>query len=293
MATSQHKLLLAIALLIGASSANTVQAAVEDKPPFFRIDYQGQTAYLLGSIHVGQADFYPMAKQIEAKFDSSASLAVEADAASADIMALIKKYGLKQVAMDDETQSVLDEYCKTQSRVCASLGGFSPWLQSMQLGMNRFEELGYSANYGVDQVLISKNRGRPLLELESTEFQFQLLSSFDEEAQLGMVREAIESPDDDMHGLVQAWRTGDAAHIDELMEGQLTDDGDMLMLEKLLWQRNVTMADRIRELMAAPDTPQPMFIVIGAGHLVGGKSIPLELIDHGAKVKNCWEKHCN
>ncbi len=292
MATSQHRRILGIALLISIGWANTVLAAVEDKPPFFRVDYQDQTAYLLGSIHVGKADFYPMAKQIEAKFESAAALVVEADAASADIMALIKKYGLKQVAMDDETQSVLDEYCQTKTRVCAALAGFSPWLQSMQLGMNRFEELGYSANYGVDQVLISKNRGRPLLELESTEFQFQLLSSFDEESQLGMVREAIESPDDEMHELVSAWRSGDEQHIAELMERQMSDDEDTVMLEKLLWQRNVDMADRIVQLMADTSTPQPMFIVIGAGHLVGDKSIPIELVKHGVKVKNCWEKQC-
>ena len=292
MATSQYKLLLALGALLCAGYISPSQAAVDDKPPFFQVEYQGQTAYLLGSIHVGEASFYPMAEIIEAKFDSAASLVVEADAASADIMALIKKYGLHPLDMDEDTQAVLEEYCKTKAHVCASLANFSPWLQSMQLGMNRFEELGYSANYGVDQVLISKNKGRPLLELESTEFQFKLLASFDEASQWEMVREAIASPDEDMHGLVSAWRSGDEQHIADLMEGQMSEGDDTQMLEKLLWQRNVNMAIKIRDLMRDTSTKQPMFIVIGAGHLVGGRSIPIELNQHGAKVKNCWQQAC-
>ncbi|MPY25932.1 TraB/GumN family protein [Shewanella psychropiezotolerans] len=293
MATSRHRLLLGVVWLVFSGFTASAQAAVEDRPPFFQLDYQGQTAYLLGSIHVGQANFYPMAPLIESKFESAGSLVVEADAASADIMALIRKYGLNKLPIDVETKTVLDAYCKQRASVCATLSGFAPWLQSMQLGMNRFEELGYSAEYGVDQRFIASNQGRPLLELESTEFQFRLLSSFDEKSQWAMVREAIESPDEDMRGLVTAWRTGDAAHIAELMEGQMSDEEDLLMLDKLLWQRNIDMAARIRELMLEPGIQQPLFIIIGAGHLVGARSIPMEMTQHGAKVTSCWQLECD
>lgn len=34
-------------------------AVAADTPPFYQINYQGKTAYLLGSIHVGQPDFLP------------------------------------------------------------------------------------------------------------------------------------------------------------------------------------------------------------------------------------------
>lgn len=293
MATSRHRLLLGVIWLAFSGFMASTQAAVEDRPPFFKIDYQDQTAYLLGSIHVGRADFYPMAAMIESKFESAGSLVVEADAGSADIMALIRKYGLNTLPIDVETKTVLDAYCKPRGSVCAALSGFAPWLQSMQLGMNRFEALGYSAGYGVDQRFIANNQGRPLLELESTEFQFQLLSSFDEESQWAMVREAIESPDEDMHGLVTAWRTGDAAHIAELMEGQMSDEEDIFMLDKLLWQRNIDMAAKIRELMQEPSTQQPLFIIIGAGHLVGDRSIPMEMTQYGAKVTSCWPQACD
>ncbi|BAJ00305.1 TraB/GumN family protein [Shewanella violacea] len=293
MATSRHRLLLCLVWFTFSGFIPSALAGVEDRPPFFQIDYQGKTAYLLGSIHVGQADFYPMAPLIESKFESAGSLVVEADAASADIVALIRKYGLNTLPIDLETKTELDAYCKPRASACAALSGFAPWLQSIQVGMNRFEELGYSASYGVDQRFITMNRDRPLLELESTEFQFNLLASFDEKSQWAMVREAIESPDEDMHGLITAWRTGDTAHIAELMEGQMLEEGDTLMLDKLLWRRNIDMAARIRYLMQEPDTQHPLFIIIGAGHLVGDKSIPMEMTQHGAKIASCWQQGCD
>lgn len=292
MATS--KLSGILTLVWGACLACTfsVQAAPEDNPPFYQIEYKGNTAYLLGSIHVGKADFYPMATQIESLFDSAASLVVEADTDNADISALINQYGLKSVSADMKTQAQLDHYCDTRGKMCAAMKGFAPWLQSMQLSLARFEKLGYTAPYGIEQRFISKNRGRPLLELESTEFQFQLMSSFNDETQWKMVREAIEAPDDEMHSLVNAWRNGDEMHLNELMEGQMIDGDDLLMVEKFLWQRNLNMATRIRELMEAESTPQPMFIMVGAGHVVGPKSIVKELINKGAEVNDCWKHSC-
>ncbi|WP_299790444.1 TraB/GumN family protein [uncultured Shewanella sp.] len=293
MATSQVKRLVVMIWAFVSMGLASVQAAPLDTPPFYKIEYKGKVSYLLGSIHVGKADFYPMAAQIESIFDSAASLAVEADAASEDIPSLIRKYGIGQAPIDAETQAILDGYCKKRLNECAALRGYAPWLQSMQLGMARFEALGYSAVYGVEQVLISKNRGRPLLELESTEFQFRLMASFDSDTQWSMVKEAIEGPDEDMHGLISSWRTGDEQHLAELMEGQMSDGDDTELLEKILWQRNVDMAQRIRELMLDPDTPQPMFIAVGAGHVVGERSMVLEMQKHGARTTNCWKHQCS
>lgn len=292
MATSQLSGILALMWGVCLVCSFSVLAAPEDTPPFYKIEYKGNTAYLLGSIHVGKADFYPMADQIESLFASAESLVVEADTDNADISGLINQYGSKSVSADMKTQALLDRYCHSKEKMCASIKGFSPWLQSMQFSMARFEKLGLTAPYGVEQIFISKNRGRPLLELESTEFQFQLMSSFSDETQWKMVKEAIEAPDDEMHSLVNAWRSGDEVQLNQLMEGQMIDDGDLLMVEKFLWQRNLNMANKIRELMTAESTPQPMFIMVGAGHVVGPKSIVNELIKRGATLSLCWEHSC-
>jgi uncharacterized protein YbaP (TraB family) len=270
----------------------SVQADPEDRPPFYKIEYKGKTAYLLGSMHVGKADFYPMDPQIESIFNAASSLVVEADTDNADISALINQYGLTSSVADVKTQALLDSYCKTREKMCAAMVGFSPWLQSMQFGMGRFAALGYTVDYGVEQRFISQNKGRPLLELESAEFQFQLMSSFSNSKQWEMVAEAIQAPDDEMLSLVSAWRSGDEQQLNELMEGQLNDSDDRQMIELILWQRNIGMTKKIRHLMEAESTPQPMFILVGAGHVVGPKSIVQELLKAGGEVSNCWKHTC-
>ncbi|MFT5234973.1 MAG: hypothetical protein ACI8SK_001007 [Shewanella sp.] len=292
MATSQLSGILALMWGVCLVCSLSVEAAPEDKPPFYKIEYKGKTAYLLGSVHVGKADFYPMAPQIESLFNSASALVVEADTANANISALLKKYGIRAVPADSKTQALLDSYCKTKGQMCKAMEGFSPWLQSMLFGVARFEALGYTATYGVEQRFISQNRGRPLLELESAEFQFQLMSSFNDETQWKMVKETIQAPDDDMNALVTAWRTGDESGLNEMMEGQMIDGDDLIMAEKVLWQRNLSMSAKIGVLMEDSATPQPMFIIVGAGHVVGPKSIVQELINHGAKMSNCWEHSC-
>lgn len=267
-------------------------AVAADTPPFYQINYQGKTAYLLGSIHVGQPDFYPMADIIEQKFANASGLVVEVDTDNIDVMAMIRQYGLDPSGIDPHTQSLKATYCQSQQPLCQSIASFSPWLQSVQIGMVRFEQLGFSAEYGVDGRFVKQNRQRPLYELESSEFQFKLLSGFNREQQWQMVADAIESSDKEMLALVEAWRNGDEQALSELMTEQMVEDGDTQMIEQILWQRNVDMAASIRRLMQDATVAEPLFIVVGAGHVVGKQSIVDEMRSHGGKVRNCWQQSC-
>ncbi|QYJ90452.1 TraB/GumN family protein [Shewanella halotolerans] len=294
MATSRPRLLtIGILLLTGIMSLSAM-AAGDDKPPFYKITYQGKQTYLLGSIHIGQADFYPMAEQIEAAFAKSGALAVEADTNKADIMGLIRKYGLAQVAADAKTQTRLEEYCHTRREICTPMQPYAPWMQAMQFSVMRFASLGYQAQWGVDQMMLSKNGSRPVIELESTEYQFKLMASFSPQMQWDMVLEAIDAPDEEMVQLIKAWRSGDEAGLDALMQGQMLHDGDKELIDKMLWQRNEQMTAKIRSLMMQQDGPSPLFVVVGAGHVVGDKGIPAKFTGiEGAKVQNCWQTACN
>ena len=293
MATSRHWFLLLLITLFTAFSSVSVLAAVTDKPPFYKISYQGKSAYLLGSIHVGRDNFYPMAPQIEDAFSLAGALVVETDIDNADTAELIRRYGMTAQAQDSETKQRMDSYCQTRQPICSALGGYSPWIQATQLTMLRFDSMGYQAQWGVDQVLMQKNRDRPLIELESTEFQFRLMASFAPKTQWDMVLEAIDAPDDEMLTLINAWRLGDEKALDELLAGQMQSGEDTELIEKILWQRNIDMSHKIAQLMADKNTPSPLFVVVGAGHVVGDKSIPAKMQAlFQAQIQNCWEKPC-
>lgn len=298
MATSQWRLIVSIccAAVLGSAAS---WAASNDKPPFYQLEWQGKSAYLLGSIHIGSADFYPLPSQIEAAFDRAKALVVEVDMNQVDSRALLQKYGMADKTLgldwqsrDQQTVAAMVPYCEAQVSLCQSIQSFAPWLQASQLNLLRYNGLGYSTDYGVDMQLLGRSARRAVFELETAESQLQLLASFDSQTQWSMVREAISVEDAELLSLITAWRTGDEAALDRLMQEQMGGEGDTQMLEKILWQRNQTMAEGIIKLMKAGGSPVPLFVVIGAGHVVGDKSVVQRLKQAGVKVTACWREVC-
>ncbi|WHF56160.1 TraB/GumN family protein [Shewanella xiamenensis] len=298
MATSRWRLLLAL-LSVTLFASGTTLAAPSDKPPFYRVQWQGKSAYLLGSIHIGRADFYPMPAQVEAAFTKSKGLVVEIDMNKVDSRALLQKYGGANSAQgfdwqsrDKQTVATMSQYCEGKASLCQSLQAFAPWLQAAQLNLLRYNGLGFSTDYGVDMQLLSRG-GKPVYELETAESQFQLLASFDSQVQWAMVREAIDASDAELLSLVDAWRSGNETALDTLMQEQLGGEGDPLMLDKILWQRNKVMADGMIKLMGSETANEPLFVVVGAGHVVGDKSVVQLLKQQGATVTACWQARCD
>ncbi|MFB2780727.1 TraB/GumN family protein [Shewanella mangrovisoli] len=298
MATSRWRLLLALCGVAMFTSGPS-WAAQTDKPPFYQVQWQGKSAYLLGSIHIGRADFYPMPAQVEAAFAKSKGLVVEIDTNKIDSRALLQKYGMATHAQgldwqsrDKQTIEVMRHYCENKVSLCQSIQAFAPWLQASQLNLLRYNSLGFSTDYGVDMQLLGR-AGKPVYQLETAESQFQLLSSFDSQVQWSMVREAINASDAELLSLVEAWRSGDETALDTLMQEQLGGEGDTLMLDKILWQRNKVMADGMMRLMTAEAASEPLFVVVGAGHVVGDKSVVQLLKQKGATVTACWRDQCD
>ncbi|MCW3171334.1 TraB/GumN family protein [Shewanella subflava] len=267
----------------------SASAAPEDKPPFYKVTWHGQDAFLLGSIHVGKADFYPMAKPIEAAFAKSTTLVIEADIEKADTASLLAQYGTASEELLQKAQHTTARYCQQMQPLCNAIKPFAPWLQAAQISMVRFANLGYSADLGVDARFASNRQSKTLLELESVAFQFELISSFKEKTQLQMLDEAVNATDDEMRALIQAWRTGDEVGLAAMMEQQA--GGEDELLSQLLWQRNHTMSDKML-LMMQQQSDQQLFFIIGAGHLVGQQNIPDLLRQQGATVQACWQQSC-
>jgi uncharacterized protein len=281
-------LMLSLLVLIALLGSFNAQSAESDRPPFFKIQYQGKQAYLLGSIHIGRSDFYPMPAQIEAAFGDAKALVVEADIAKANVPALLKRYGMSQIGENTSSSNALHQYCVNNAALCQALSGYAPWLKAAQISLYRFGALGYQADFGVDSYWVAKKGARPLLELESVAFQFELISSFKPNTQQLMLEEAVEAEDAEMLALINAWRAGDSKVLADIMSEQV--DAAPELVTELLWRRNHFMTAKIIELFNANN--DKLFIVIGAGHLVGEQAIPDLLKDKGAVVTECWKNVC-
>ncbi|MBR9727583.1 TraB/GumN family protein [Shewanella intestini] len=280
---------LATSLLISVGGSFPAFSATTDNPVFFQINYQGEQAYLLGSIHVGKDDFYPLNHTIEHAFSASDALVIEADMAKADVPALLQEYGKASPKVSEQTQQVLSDFCPKNAQLCTAIAPFAPWLQASQIGLVRFGQLGLRADKGVDLTFVANKGDKPLYQLESVAFQFKLLSSFSTQTQLDMVKEAIKVSDSEMKGLINAWRSGDEKQLSMLMDDPESMSAEVI--EKLLLQRNHSMAAGIETLMMKHKGEQ-LFIVVGAGHLVGRQSVPSLLQSTGMTVKKCHQQQC-
>ncbi|MGL5392574.1 MAG: TraB/GumN family protein [Shewanella sp.] len=298
MATSQWRRMCGLGCVLWLLCAS-VWAQAGDKPPFYHVRWQGQQAYLLGSIHLGRADFYPLPRQIEAALTQAKGLVVEVDMTKADTQGLLQRYGMADAtkglhwqSRSGETHRLMSAFCASREDFCNSIQSFAPWLQASQLNVLRYQELGYSITFGVEMQLLKAHNSLPVFELETAAFQFALLASLDSQLQWSMVRDAISVSDAELLALISAWRRGDEAALDNLMQEQLAAGGNGHLIDKLLWQRNQTMAKGIMQLLSADGPPKPLFIVVGAGHVVGDNSVVQLLRQAGAKVTACWAEPC-
>ncbi|WP_298773081.1 TraB/GumN family protein [uncultured Shewanella sp.] len=282
----------------------------EDKPLLYKINIKGKTAYLFGSIHIGQADFYPLPARVTRAFSRSSGLVIEAKPDNEQMVRLLQKYGRMPYKMDKRTALLFTQYCQYREDFCAKISSFSPWLQALQISLMRYGALGLTSQFGIDVVLMKQNGQRPLYELESAEEQLALLASFSTDIQSEMLQESINTSDEDMLQLVDAWREGNQSQLVRLIESQLMTsvnraqiDGAIQkgnekvrkiedsLIERLLWQRNQTMALGIERLLNNQELDD-LFVVVGVGHLVGDKSIQSELLKKGAHINNCWQQDC-
>jgi len=273
--------LLALALF-----GQPVWGAVDDKPPFFSFNFQGKTVHLLGSIHVGQADFYPLPAPVAQAFEQAGALVVEADVTNpqTDMMALLRQYAMEPMTPGKETLAALAQFCDGKANLCQQLAAMSPWLQATQITLMRFAEAGLEAQYGVDQHLLEHHGDKKILELESIGFQFKLMHELPAATQWSMVDDALAMEDEQIRTMIASWRQGDTQTLQALLEQDMGGN-DARLHQLLLTDRNRNMADTLMRMLGAADTPDHLFVVVGAAHLLGEQSLPYWLARQGVQIE--------
>ena len=157
--------------------------------------------------------------------------------------------------------------------------GCKPWYAALMLSLHPLMQQGYSPTYGVEAVLTAQKPPKTVASaLETMEFQIGLFDALPYDVQLSYLRSTAKAaPDmkDTVNRMVADWLDGDADKLAELINDQ---DTDPALLEKLLYARNATWADWIKQRL---DQPGTVFVAVGAGHLAGKGSVQDELRERG------------
>ncbi|UTR13906.1 TraB/GumN family protein [Salipaludibacillus sp. LMS25] len=267
----------------------------EDEPSkgiFLTVSEGTQTVYLLGSIHVGDENLYPLHNEIEKAFDEADHLAVEIDMADIDEME-VASYMMQEGMYTDGTalSDVLDEdvYEKTVSHLSefgmtsSLVDTYKPWFVSMLLTDIALMETDISSEHGIDNYFMERahNDGLPVISLESIESQLETISGAPEEAQVESLESTVEGYDvyeEDTQHLINLWRSGNSEILTYLRD--MDNELDQLVLD----ERDVAMTEQI-EAFLQEDNGDTYFVVVGAMHLVGDNSIAGLLEQRGYHVE--------
>ena len=254
--------------------------------------------YLLGSIHLGKKEWYPLAKEIDGAFEKSKVLVLEADPAKADqvkLQQLVFQHGL--YAGDDSlAKHVPAETLKATRDLAASLGipaasldKMRPWFVAMTLSVISIQKLGYSPEFGIDRVFAgrAKDQNKEVLELESMEFQIKLLAGFADDLQAKYLAATVDESaksKEQMEKMVESWRNGDVGTFEKETIAKPREKHPELaeFHKKMIDDRNEGMAKTVEGYLKTKDVH---FVVAGAAHMVGEKGIVKLLEKAGYKVE--------
>jgi len=248
-----------------------------------RVTCGDSIVYLLGSVHVAKPDIYPLNDYVENAFSQSVRLVVETDIRVLDQAALQRKIFSLGVLPAGRTlrgelgatdAERLEAMLSELGLSAASLDRFRPWVIYTLLAALDMARLGYDSKNGVDLHFLQRVGDRKIMELETADFQVELLAGFTDQEQRALLVEYLDERgklEKEIGALFDAWLVGDDARMAEILEAEMSGaPADQRVKELVLRKRNAAMAEKIEGLLKLPGTS---FVVVGAAHLCGKGSV--------------------
>ncbi len=284
--------------LLLAAAVFTAAAPVHAGRPLFAWRVQSPTATItmMGSIHVGRRDFYPLAPVIETAFAGSGALAVEVDVLAPDSLAAAAKLMMTEgqlpegKTLDDVLPDSL--LVRVQAEFADQPGAWQiyrklrPAFLALVLTSEQYSRLGLDPQLGLENHFLTLARGRKsILELETLAQQMSLFTDLDDELARLLLREALDELPNmagELEALIKDWQAGDVDRVDSLLARQVGEDPRLEgFYRAILDDRNVKMARTIADWLGQD---RDIFVLVGAGHFAGDKGIVQLLRDRGLQV---------
>ena len=253
----------------------------------------GSSAYLLGSLHILTAEYYPLSATINKAFAESKTLVEEVDIDEMNDPMIMMAALSKAMLADGRTldQLIAPELYAEVKRSADKAGlpmmaiqRMKPWLVSIALMAPTLQAAGFKPEHGVDKHFFdrAKDSGMKRQGLETMAFQIDQLDSMPPKLQEEMLRATIEDLDKSVAGvkeMAQAWSFGNVAAMEKMTLEEMKEEPELY--QRMLVQRNLNWVPHVE---ACIKQNAACFIVVGAAHLVGPDGLPVLLAKKGYKV---------
>jgi uncharacterized protein YbaP (TraB family) len=282
-----------------ASSQAAPKPSIPLRGSLYRVRYQDHTTYLLGTLHVGRPEFFPLEVRVTQALSEAEVLALEFDLRdTAALQSAVQKYGLypkhdtidHHLSVDNvkRLQSTLQLY----SIAFEAIAHMKAWMVAILLEGAALEQQGYHTDLATETYLTAAVQGKPVLSLESAELQLSLFDSMTEKQQEQYLSENLdEIQSGEMRKktkeMVDAWASADEKAFDGLLAEAQQDQSTTgnFFLNMLLGKRNPAMANKIATILKQH---KASFVAIGLLHLLGPDGVPQMLAKQGFEVTRLY-----
>lgn len=289
-------LIITIFTLIVFSACDKKEIVKEDNeitPLFYKISDKNNTKiYLLGSIHAADDTIYPLNDTIMNSFNDSDYLAVEVDTLSLqNNFDLSLKLAEKMMYNDsttiknhigDELYNKMVNFLKEKKSYSSLYDNYKPVFFESLFENLIINDAMLKSESGIDMYFLSlaSENNKKILEVESAEFQYNLLLNTPLELDKIMIEEYIDNYDlnvSQMKDLYELWKKGDKEQLENILinsESQNVTEEEKKLMENynksLIIDRNYGMANVLENYF---EKKQNVFCVVGLGHVIGDEGI--------------------
>ncbi|HRK56768.1 MAG TPA: TraB/GumN family protein [Burkholderiaceae bacterium] len=248
-----------------------------------------QRVILVGTVHVGRADFVGLPAAIERRAQQAAVIVVEADVSNAQAAAEATQryalYGPGEAALDERLSADLWRRLKAllprYGMNPAVVGRMKPWFVAMNLTLAELARLGLSPAQGTERYLfaLAAQTGKPVVEMEGMLAQLKLLDSALPSEQAAFLEQAISAIEQnetqrEAQTIMQAWAQADAPAMERLLAKlrarAQTNAADRFMFDQVLEGRNPGMLRAIERYGASG---RLHLVAVGSLHYFGPNGI--------------------
>jgi uncharacterized protein len=276
--------LAALLLAVIATASTGPTAGASERSVLWSVRGEHNTVYLLGSIHVLRPGDGVLPQAALAAYEASERLVMEIDLDDpgvADPGALLGT--MQRTALLPEGESLRrvmgDDHAAIAERVresgldLAMFDRFAPWFVATMLLQLELAQRGFQPELGIEQQLADRaaRDGKPIEGLETAEQQFAVLAGLplpEQKRFLMMTLAETERLDEEIDGLLAAWRSGDTDALEQMLSAAFEEFPELY--RPLTEDRNRAWLERLEELLEERDD---YLVVVGALHLVGRHSV--------------------
>jgi len=306
------KFLLSLAIAVASCSSayshdiaqqelNTQAAPPLNHGALYRVEHDGKTAYLFGTVHVGKQGAVPLAPEVAQALMASRALVLELDIRQSEPFQLaLARHGsyadgdIIQRHVAPQTLRLLVQALSRAGLSLQSMEHYKPWLLANMLVSMELDRNGFQRSGAAEYVLLdaASKQDKAVRELESAESQLALFDTLNERQQEQYLLENLADLSDGQalkksEELVEAWDSADGQRINAAWRELTTGDtvSAAFMQRTLLGKRNPEMANSIDRIL---QQDQVAFVGVGLLHLVGDNGLPQLLRQRGYQVEQLY-----